>query len=195
MAERGKHRKALIWTAARLFRRHGYAGTGLNEILAESGAPRGSLYLYFPGGKEEIGAAAVEAAGRMVTDTLAELAETADSPAGFVRRYMTMLAGWLEASSFRDGCPITTTLLETTPESDLIAAAGRTAFADWRKVIEGLLAGHGWPPDRAEADAAFIVAGLEGALVMARVEQSARPIETAAGALCAFLETPPLSPA
>lgn len=194
MAERGKHRKTLIWTAARLFRRHGYAGTGLNEILAESGAPRGSLYHYFPGGKEEIGAAAVEAAGRMVTDTLADLAETADSPADFVRRYMTMLAGWLEASSFRDGCPITTTLLETTPESDLIAAAGRTAFADWRTVIEGLLARHGWPPDRAEPAAAFVVAGLEGALVMARVEQSARPIETTADALCAFLETPRFSP-
>ena len=64
MGQRAKHQKALIMAAARLFRRKGYHGTSTAEILALSGAPRGSLYYYFPGGKEEIGAATVAAAAR-----------------------------------------------------------------------------------------------------------------------------------
>ena len=57
-----KQRDSLIWAAAKLFRRQGYSGTGLRDILAASGAARGSLYHYFPDGKEQIGAAAVTAA-------------------------------------------------------------------------------------------------------------------------------------
>ena len=63
MANAARHREALVRTAMRLFRRQGFSGTGLQEILAESGAPKGSLYHYFPGGKEAIGAAARSATG------------------------------------------------------------------------------------------------------------------------------------
>jgi len=191
MNNRGKHREALIWAAARLFRRNGYAGTGLNAILAASGAPRGSLYHYFPGGKEEIGAAAVEAAGRMVTNTLTHLADDVDSPAEFVRRYMSMLTGWLEASEFQDGCPITTTLLETTPTSETISAAGRAVFADWRVVVERVLTQHAWSPEQARITATIVIASLEGALLLARVEGSVQPITDSAKALCVLLENPP----
>ncbi|MBT5897125.1 MAG: helix-turn-helix transcriptional regulator, partial [Rhodospirillaceae bacterium] len=68
-------RQTMIWAAAKLFRRRGYSGTGLRDILAASGAARGSLYHHFPGGKEEIGAAAVTSAGGLVTETFAELAK------------------------------------------------------------------------------------------------------------------------
>ena len=59
MGARPKHRDNLIYTAARLFRQQGYAATGINDILREAGAPKGSFYHYFPGGKEELGAAAI----------------------------------------------------------------------------------------------------------------------------------------
>ena len=58
MANAAKHKDSLVRTAMRLFRRQGYASSGLQQILAESKAPRGSLYHYFPGGKEELGEAA-----------------------------------------------------------------------------------------------------------------------------------------
>ena len=114
----------MVWAAAKLFRRQGCSATGLRDILAASGAARGSLYHHFPGGKEEIGAAAVTAAGGLVTETFVELAKVAHSPGDFLHRYTDLLVHWLEASKFRDGCPITTTLLETTPESAAISAAG-----------------------------------------------------------------------
>ena len=190
MAPRKQQRQSLIRAAAKLFRRQGYSGTGLRDILAASGAARGSLYHYFPGGKEQIGAAAVTAAGGLVTETFAELAKVADSPADFIRRYTTMLVRWLEASKFRDGCPITTTLLETTPASVAISAAGQAVFADWLAVLEGLLRRHGWPGDRIPGTATAIIAGLEGALMLARVQGSAQPIHDTAQALCALLEMP-----
>ena len=180
----------MIWTAAKLFRRQGFNGTGLRDILAASGAPRGSLYHYFPGGKEQIGAAAVTAAGGLVTDTFVELAKQAASPADFLRRYSAMLSHWLEASKFLDGCPITTTLLETTPASVVISAAGQAVFADWQAVIEELLRRHGWPVRRVPAMATAIIAGLEGALLLARVQCSAQPIHDTTRALCSLLEGP-----
>ena len=184
-----EQRDNLIWAAAKLFRRQGYSGTGLRDILAASGAARGSLYHYFPGGKEQIGAAAVVAAGGLVTETFAELARQADGPAEFLRRYSDLLVRWLEASKFRDGCPITTTLLETRPGSAAISAAGRAVFADWRGVMEGMLRRDGWPGDQVPATATAIIAGLEGALLLARVQGSAQPIHDTVQALCELLGT------
>tara|TARA_R110002167_G_scaffold60368_1_gene170572 strand:- start:290 stop:859 length:570 start_codon:yes stop_codon:yes gene_type:complete len=182
---------ALIWAAARLFRRQGYAGTGLADILAASGAPRGSLYHYFPGGKEEIGAAAVAAAGGLVSDTLRELVAAAASPADFIRDYTDLLTRWLAASGFRDGCPITTTLLEMAPESEPITSAGRAAFADWRGIVADLLRRHGWPDAEAMATALAIIGGLEGSLLLARVDGNPRALEAATDALCRLVAAPP----
>lgn len=185
---KSKQRQTVVWAAAKLFRRQGYSGTGLRDILAASGAARGSLYHHFPGGKEEIGAAAVTAAGSLVTETFQELANLSDSPADFLRRYTDLLVRWLEASKFRDGCPITTTLLETTPGSAAITAAGRAVFDDWSGVMEMLLARHGWPAERIAPTATAIIAGLEGALMLARVRGSSQPIRDTAEALCALLD-------
>jgi TetR/AcrR family transcriptional repressor of lmrAB and yxaGH operons len=185
---KSKQRQTMVWAAAKLFRRQGYSGTGLRDILAASGAARGSLYHHFPGGKEEIGAAAVTAAGSLVTETFQELANLSDSPADFLRRYTDLLVRWLEASKFRDGCPITTTLLETTPGSAAITEAGRAVFDDWSGVMEMLLARHGWPAERIAPTATAIIAGLEGALMLARVRGSSQPIRDTAEALCALLD-------
>jgi TetR/AcrR family transcriptional regulator, lmrAB and yxaGH operons repressor len=171
-----RHRAALVRAAARLFRRQGYGATGLNEVLAASGAPRGSLYHYFPQGKAQIGAEVVEYAGARTTRTLTELAETAGSPAEVLRRYARMVVGWLEDSQFRDGSPITTVLLELAPQEPGVTAAGRAAFAAWSGVLEGGLVADGVPAPRARRLAGLALAALEGALVRARVEQDGRPV-------------------
>jgi TetR/AcrR family transcriptional repressor of lmrAB and yxaGH operons len=69
MSRPSKHRAAIIAAASRLFRRQGYAGTGVNDIVALSGAPKGSLYHYFPKGKEQIAEEAVLFAGRLVAES------------------------------------------------------------------------------------------------------------------------------
>lgn len=176
MGDAATHKESLVRTAVRLFRRQGYASTGLKQILAESGAPRGSLYYYFPTGKEAIGEAAVERAGRLVREMLSDLAARHGEPETFVRAYCEVMAGWMEESGFRSGCPIATTLLETAPESPSITAAGERAIEGWIEVVSGVLAGAGTPPCEARRKAQAIVAAMEGALILARVRRSTRPI-------------------
>ncbi len=180
MAAQGKHREAILSEAVRLFRRQGYAATGLAEILAASGAPKGSLYHYFPGGKAEIGEKAVERAGRTVEVTLQQLAAQTDNAGELVARYAGLLAGWLEASDFRDGSPLTTTILETVPENEPIRRAAEAAFASWRAIIETSAAIGGISPERAGCLAALSLMIIEGAMIQCRVELSRAPLETAA---------------
>ena len=106
MPAKPKHKESLVRTAMRLFRRQGYASTGLNQILAESAAPKGSLYHYFPGGKEELAVAAVELAGSMIRELLETLARKKTTRRGFVKGYCETMAGWMEESGYRSGCPI-----------------------------------------------------------------------------------------
>ncbi len=176
MGRAAEHQESLVRTAMRLFRRQGYASTGLAQILAESGAPRGSLYHYFPNGKEAVGEAAVELAGGLIRSMLAELAARHRDSKAFVRGYCKVMADWMEESGFRSGCPIATTLLETAPGSPSITAAGRRAIDGWIDVIAGALAADGTERRAARSKAQLIVAAMEGALILARVRESSRPI-------------------
>ena len=188
MPAKPKHRDKIVRTAARLFRRDGYAATGTNEIVAASGAPKGSLYHYFPKGKAEIAEAAVAYAGGLVSATLTELAAKHAQPADIVRAYGALLAGWLAKSGFRDGCPITTTLLELSPAEAGVTKAGKAAFGTWVDVFTASLRAAGARKASAERLARTAIAAFEGALILARVEQSARPIEDVATEIARLFE-------
>ena len=178
-----RHREQLVETAMRLFRRQGYAGTGLQQILAESGAPKGSLYHYFPGGKEEIGAAAVALAGERVAETLESLAARHAKSGAFVRGYFRQYAEWMEESDFRSGCPIATTLLETAPLSAPITEAGRQAIERWTGIIAGVFRRDGLTSSAARQRAQLTIASLEGALILARTAGRRTPLTQVARAL------------
>ncbi|MEW6270793.1 MAG: TetR/AcrR family transcriptional regulator [Thermodesulfobacteriota bacterium] len=176
MPSAAKHKENLVRTAMRLFRRQGYASTGLQQVLAESGAPRGSLYHYFPTGKESLGEAAVGMAAGMIREMLAGLAARHREPKAFVQAWCKVMAGWMAESAFHSGCPIATTLLETAPQSPSITRAGRDAIDGWIDVIAGVLARDGTPPRDARTRAQLLVAAMEGALILSRVRQSRQPI-------------------
>ena len=172
-----QHKENLVRTAMRLFRRQGYAAKGLQQILTESGAPKGSLYHYFPGGKEELGEAAVVLAGSLIEEMLSELAERhPDDPAAFVAGYCKVMAGWMKESGFQSGCPIATTLLETVPQSPGLTAAACNVLNSWIETIGGVFAAEGLSRAEAKARAQLLVSAMEGALIQARVRGSARPI-------------------
>jgi TetR/AcrR family transcriptional regulator, lmrAB and yxaGH operons repressor len=183
-----RHRGAIVRAAAALFRRNGYAATGINEIAELSGAPKGSLYHYFPGGKDQIAEAAVRFAGAGLVATLEKLEKEHRSAASMVRAYCGLVAGWMAKSGFRDGCPISTTLLESAPQSTEVTAAGREAFAGFRVVIGRALIRDGFGKAEAGRLATLAVSAIEGALILARVEASAAPIEDVAKALDAALQ-------
>lgn len=189
MSAAPKHRQPIINAAVTLFRRQGYAGTGLNDIVDASGAPKGSLYHYFPDGKVSIAVAAVEEAGHRVANTLAELAEDAPTAGDLLIRHANQLAGWMKKSGYRDGCPITTVLLELAPRERVVSKAGRNAYAARLKILTDKLVADGFVCARAERLAVLCISALQGSLVQARVERSAAPILTAADELARLLDT------
>ncbi len=183
-----KHRQPIINTAVTLFRRQGYSRTGLNEIVDVSGAPKGSLYHYFPLGKSSIAVAAVTEAGRRVAATLHKLMEECRSTGELLRRHAELLSGWMRASGFRDGCPITTVLLELAPGDRDVTEAGRTAYRSRVAILADRLVADGFPRARADALAVLCTSALQGALIQARVERSGRPLEITAAELARLLD-------
>lgn len=183
-----KHRQPIINAAVTLFRRQGYARTGLNDIVDVSGAPKGSLYHYFPLGKSSIAVAAVEEAGRRVATTIQALAKECRSTGELLRAHARLLAGWMRSSGFRNGCPITTVLLELAPRERAVADAGRKAYAARVAILSDKLMADGHSRARSEALAVLCTSAMQGALIQARVERSGRPIEVTAGELARLLE-------
>lgn len=176
MANAAKHKDGLVRTAMRLFRRQGYASTGLQQILAESGAPKGSLYHYYPGGKEELGEAAVRLAAGLMGEMLADHAARHKEPAGFVKAYCATMAGWMEESGFRSGCPIATVMLETAPYASGLTKAGVAALDHWISIIAPIFRPECRSDAEASSKAQHLIAAMEGALIVARIRQSAKPI-------------------
>jgi TetR/AcrR family transcriptional repressor of lmrAB and yxaGH operons len=181
-----KHRDAIVDAAVRLFRQKGYAATGLADIVEASGAPKGSLYHYFPGGKAAIGEAAVREAGRRILETVRELSASAASAGDLVKAHADRLAGWMMRSGYRDGAPMTTVLLENAPDDGPITVAGREALQLWSDELTLRLQADGIDRERARGLASLTIAALDGALLQARVEQSARPLQVAAEELAAL---------
>jgi TetR/AcrR family transcriptional repressor of lmrAB and yxaGH operons len=190
MAKASDSKGKTLAAAARLFRRQGYHGTALHDILAAGGSPRGSLYFHFPKGKEEIGEAALTLAGEAVRQAIALAAQTSESAEIFLTRIARGMASDLEKSNFSEGCPIATTALETAAQSDVLGAATRNAFKTWENEIKGGLERFGMISGEAELVATLVLSQLEGALLLARTYRSLEPMQRAEQALKLLVKPP-----
>jgi len=188
MARKQKHRQPIVDAAVTLFRRQGFAGTGLNDIVDLAGAPKGSLYHYFPEGKASIAVAAVEEAGRRVAETLRRLYVESPTAGDLMKAHARLLEGWMRKSGYRDGCPMTTVLLELAPRERRVAQAGRKAYAARIDILSEKLIADGFPPERARRLAQLCTSAIQGALVQSRVERSGAPITATAEELAGMLE-------
>ena len=183
-----RSRAALIDTAATLFRRQGYAATGLNQILDNAGVKAGSLYHHFPGGKQELAAAVVESVGAQIERVLrAALAD--DAPvASVVDRWLDMLAAGL-AADCRDGCPVEPIATESVHASDLVRRAAARTFDSWCAAIAERLWADGWADERARETALAVVSIIEGALVLSRTSGDVAALRAAKNAAQSLLRS------
>ena len=161
MAAEPKHRDAIVAAAINLFRQRGFSATGMNDIVAESGAPKGSVYYYFPDGKVQIGAEALAYAGRHIEASIKSFAEAEPDPAAFLRGMFVTSAKSLEKSGFRNGCPIAGVLLDTPPSETRIMQAADGALALWRGFIERVCTRAGISQTRAAFVAMIVTAELQ----------------------------------
>ena len=188
MAPKQKHRQPVIDSAVKLFRRQGYAATGLNDIVDDCGAPKGSLYHYFPSGKSSIAAAAVEEAGQRVRETLSELAQSSSSSTDVIKKHTELLGKWMKRSGYRDGCPMTTVLLELAPEDRAVTLAGKQAYAFRNTILKQRLIDDGLPEDQADRLASLVTSAIQGALIEARIQRNNKPLEIVAEELNRIVE-------
>jgi TetR/AcrR family transcriptional regulator, lmrAB and yxaGH operons repressor len=163
-----RSRPALIESAATLFRRQGYAATGLNQILDDAGVKAGSLYHHFPRGKQQLAAAVVDTAGAAIEQLLRRLLAGGRPVADIVDRWIDLLSAAL-AGDQRDGCPIEPIATESVNASPLVRAASARAFQGWSAAIEDRLNSEGWSDVDAEAVAIAVISLIEGALILSRI--------------------------
>lgn len=170
-------RDRIIETTCQLLEAQGYHATSLNQILAASGAPKGSLYYYFPGGKEELAAAAVEQSAHIVADRISSSLAAVEDPAEAVRRFVLTLADQLRATDFRGGGPITTVALEAVTASRRVNLACQAAYRQWGDAFRDKLLTTACSREEAAELATVIIASLEGAILLSRIGRTAAPLE------------------
>jgi TetR/AcrR family transcriptional repressor of lmrAB and yxaGH operons len=178
----------MIETTAGLVHRRGFHGTSLNEILAESGAPRGSLYYHFPGGKEELVLEATRQGVAIVTQVLKEVLTASPDLADGVRAFVEAAAHELRDSDYVFGCPVAPIVLDSL-ESSALAAVCQEALEEWQRVLVEGLGSAGIERGRAESLATVIVCGLEGGLILARARRNIAPLNAVAEELASMVRS------
>jgi len=181
-------RAKLLKTTADLLHEQGYSSTGLTQILELSGAPKGSLYFHFPGGKEELVSAALTQSSDALTVALEAMLASASTPVAAVRAVIAFFASQLSASKFGKGCPIATVALEQAASSDPLQAVCSHAYRRWHLLVEQRLLRDGFRASRAESLANLFLVTLEGALLVSRAHRSTEPLERAGRELVRILE-------
>ena len=185
--ERLPTRARIVGAATRLFQARGYHGVGINEILAEAGAPKGCFYHHFPDGKSALAAEAVAVLCAEVDRMILHHRGRGRDAGAILRLVAEGMGAWLAASKWREGSLVSVIAQEAVPQDARLAEAVRDAYARWRSAFTDMLAGQGCEPGRATALGQLAVAVLEGGMVLARVDQSVEPLLAAVGEVAGLM--------
>jgi AcrR family transcriptional regulator len=173
-------RDRLIETTVRLLRSQGLCATGMNRIVAESRAPRGSLYHHFPGGKTELTVEALRVAGAAVTERIRTMLDTRDDTASALQKYTRAWVEDVRLSDFQHGCPVGNVAMDAASTTPALRTVCNEIFSEWQGLISARLVRDGVAPKEADSMAEFLVSALEGALILCRARRSTEPLERVA---------------
>lgn len=181
-------RDRIVGASAELLRRQGYNATGVKQIVTEAQAPFGSIYHFFPGGKEELGAAAVRSSGATYALLLPAVFDPAPDPVTGARAFFAAAAEHLRESGWADACPIATVALEVSSTSEPLREACAEVFESWVAAGAERFEAAGIAPERSRALAIGLIAALEGAFVLARAQRTVEPLAVAGELVAASVE-------
>ena len=188
MPRRSDSRSRMIHAASELFGQRGYHATAFSDVIAGSGAPRGSIYFHFPGGKHELAREATALAGDEIEVVVAEAASRAGDPAALIRALAEGMVQRLEASDYRHGCSIATMVLELAPYDEELTAEFDKVFARWRAALVDSFETWGIPAENGVVLADLVMSAFEGALILGRAARSPEPFWRTVGALVNLVE-------
>lgn len=180
-------RNKILCTASKLFKVQGYHATGLNQIIKESGAPKGSIYHYFPNGKEELAIAAIQLSSRQVQENLRrDLAEIAD-PIQSILHFVNQLADEFDPNEMKQGISISLLALETAMMSEPLRVACQSAVEARGEIFAEKLAEGGFGQDEAGELGMMIHLLIEGAITLSLTKKSNAPFRMVARRIRAML--------
>jgi TetR/AcrR family transcriptional repressor of lmrAB and yxaGH operons len=188
MVRRTDTRQRMLETAAELFHTQGYHATGLNQLVNAGGAPKGSLYFHFPGGKEQIAAEALRVSSAQLRDVLRTLVVRAPDAASGIEAVVNALAQSLLGSDFQRGCPLATVALDTASKSELIRRSCADGYDSWHEVLAEYLVTQGLSSEKAADLAMVVLASIEGGVLLAKTKKDIAPLRTIAGHLRTTIE-------
>jgi AcrR family transcriptional regulator len=172
-------KERILQTTAELFRRYGYTGTGMKEVVAQANAPFGSLYHHFPGGKEQLGGEVIRLSGRMYFELFEAIYDEASDPVAGIEDFFAGAAEVLRETDYAEACPIATVALEVASVSEPLRVATAEVFEGWINGAAGRFEEAGIPAAEARELAIWVIGALEGAFVLARAMRTTEPVEVA----------------
>ena len=175
MARNTDSRSRMVHAAGELFRQRGYHATAFSNVVEESGAPRGSIYFHFPGGKQELARETTARAADEIEDMVHKAASRAHDPVSLIQALAEIQVQRLEASGYCSGCAIATMVLELAPQDEQLSAEFDKVFTRWRTALVDHLRSWSVSAQHAVALADLIMAVFEGALVLSRAARSSEP--------------------
>ncbi|WP_151481289.1 TetR/AcrR family transcriptional regulator [Streptomyces albicerus] len=172
-----------------LFRRNGYTGTGLKRIATEAEAPFGSIYHFFPGGKQQLAEETIRTSGAAYGLMVLALLDSVPDPVESVAHAFEAAADDLAATDYADACPIATVALEVASTNDILRVATAEVFAEWVSAGEQWFGR--WVSDQhaARSLAYSMIMMLEGAFVLSRAARDPEPLRVAGRSMAELLRT------
>jgi AcrR family transcriptional regulator len=186
MAQRSDAKARMVRAAEQLIRERGHGATAFADVLERSGAPRGSVYFHFPGGKSQLVVEAAEAHAHRQVAIIDEIAGRAESPAEFVTLYFKAGRDGMVASGYARGCGITPLVVEADGGAGGTAETSRRAFAEMTDRLAFHLIAYGMERAAARELAEALLAAVEGALITSRALRSPAPFDSASAVLAGF---------
>ena len=174
-------RNRMVEGAALLLAKQGPQATSFSDVIALTGAPRGSIYHHFPDGKDQLLDAALDVAGGRASALLDSW--TGLPPVEVTTRFLSIWRTILQRSNFEAGCAIVAVTGST--DSPVLLDHAASIFRDWRGRLTALFNAGGLTD--AARFAALLVAACEGAVVVSRAERSMEPFELVAEELLSRL--------
>ncbi len=178
-------KERIMSASAELFRRNGYAGTGLKAIVATANAPFGSLYHFFPGGKQQLGAEVIRSAGRLYLKLIEAIFDPAPDVVTAVGNFFAGAAQTLRETDYADACPIATVALEVASTSEPLRRATADVFESWITAAGERFAQAGIRKRAARELAISTLSALEGAFVLCRAMRSTDALDISGAAATA----------
>jgi AcrR family transcriptional regulator len=178
-------KERIVQRSAELFRRQGFAGTGVKQIVAEASAPFGSLYHFFPGGKEQLGEEVIRSSGAIYGQLLDAFYRPGEDPVAATRNFFAAAAQTLSHSDYADACPIATVALEVSSTNEPMRQACADVFDSWVEGATERLSESGFTRKRSRELAFALIGALEGAFVLSRALRSTEPLDVAGASMAA----------